>query len=105
MTEIREVTCRPPGKRTKLFFVGLGTAGAILAAWRLALRGTLLDAWLGVGLLLVPTGLEALRGVVAGVRADPYGLHIRTLLRRRSVPWRDIADLQVHPTGITAPGR
>ncbi|MFB7325329.1 PH domain-containing protein [Streptomyces sp. NPDC056190] len=30
------------------------------------------------------------------VSADARGLHLRTLLRRRSVPWGDIAELRVH---------
>jgi len=41
-------------------------------------------------------GIASLHGVTARVSADAYGLHTRTLLRRRSVPWRDIADLRVH---------
>ncbi|MDT0343639.1 PH domain-containing protein [Streptomyces litchfieldiae] len=96
MSDVREVTCRPFWERTLWFFVVLGAAGAGLAVVRVANRGELLDVWLGVGLLLALMGLAALRGVAARVSADARGLHVRTLPRRRSVPWPDIADLRVH---------
>ncbi|MEE1807956.1 PH domain-containing protein [Streptomyces sp. BE133] len=93
MTDAREVTCLPLGRRTLWSFVGLGAAGVSLAALRTAYWGP--DVWLGVGLLLAWVGIASLRAVTARVSADAYGLHSRTLLRRRSVPWRDIADLRV----------
>ncbi|MFF1912889.1 PH domain-containing protein [Streptomyces sp. NPDC058239] len=93
MTDAREVTCRPLGKRTLWSFVGLGAAGAGLAAVRTVYWGP--DVWLGVGLLLALVGIASLRAVTARLSADAYGLHSRTLLRRRSVPWRDVADLRV----------
>ncbi|MFF3910855.1 PH domain-containing protein [Streptomyces sp. NPDC001848] len=95
MTNASEVSCRPRGKRTLWFFVGLGVAGAALVAVRLADTGTLLDAWAGIGLLAALMGIAALHWVTAQVHADAYGVHSRTLLRRRSVPWSDIADLRV----------
>ncbi|MDG9701479.1 PH domain-containing protein [Streptomyces sp. DH37] len=96
MTDAREVTCRPLHTRAWWFLVGLGAAGAVLAAARAAHHGRLLDGWLGAGLLLALVGAVSLHKVTARVRADAYGLHSRTLLRRRSVPWADVADLQVH---------
>ncbi|MFF1648557.1 PH domain-containing protein [Streptomyces sp. NPDC058240] len=33
--------------------------------------------------------------VTTRVSADAYGVHTRTLLRRRSVPWHDIAGLRI----------
>lgn len=39
-------------------------------------------------------GALLLRMVTVSVRADAHGVHIRTWLRRRSVPWSDIADVQ-----------
>ncbi|MGW0531167.1 PH domain-containing protein [Streptomyces sp. NPDC003032] len=100
-----EVTCRPP--RALWFFVGLGTAGAGAAVVRLVRPGRFLDMWLDVwlvvGLLLAVVGLASLHWVTAAVRGDAYGLHYRTLLRRRSVPWSAVADLRVrrsnHPKG------
>ncbi|MEU2686802.1 PH domain-containing protein [Streptomyces hygroscopicus] len=98
MTDVWEVTCRPPGKRTLWAFAGLGAAGAGLAAGRVAYRGELLDLWLGAGLLLGLVGVVSLHAATAAVRADAHGLRSRTLLRRRSVPWRDVADLRVRRT-------
>ncbi|WP_331748545.1 PH domain-containing protein (plasmid) [Streptomyces sp. NBC_00984] len=95
MSDVREVTCPPFRKRPLWFLVGLGGAGACLAAVRLAYRGGLLDVWLGVGLLFALLGVPALSMVTTRVSADAYGVHTRTLLRRRSVPWRDIAGLRI----------
>ncbi|AJE39055.1 PH domain-containing protein [Streptomyces nodosus] len=95
MNDAGEVVCRPSSKRPLWFFVGLGAAGALLAAGRAAFGGGFLDVGVGVGLLLALVGIAALHAVTAQVRADAYGLHSRTLLRRRSVPWRDVADLRV----------
>jgi hypothetical protein len=96
MNGAQHVTCRPLRTRALWFLVVLGAAGAGFAALRVALRGP--DVYAGAGLLLAVGGLAALHRVTARVRADPDGLHIRTLLRRRSVPWRDIADLRLHLT-------
>ncbi|WP_327367164.1 PH domain-containing protein [Streptomyces sp. NBC_01217] len=101
MTNVREVTCRPRGKRTLWSFVGLGAAGAILAAVCTAYWGP--DVWLGVGLLLALVGIASLRAVTARVSADAYGLHFRTLLRRRDVPWRDVADVRVRLKYVNNP--
>ncbi|MEU5837743.1 PH domain-containing protein [Streptomyces diacarni] len=103
MSETREVFCRPPHERALWFFAGLGAVGAVgavSAVVYLGYGGTLLSeamaVWLGAaGLLLALVGLPALHGATARLRADAYGLHSRTLLRRRSVPWSDIADLHV----------
>ncbi|MGY1437083.1 PH domain-containing protein [Streptomyces reniochalinae] len=100
MSETREVFCRPPHERALWFFAGLGAAGAALFVVCLGFHGTLLDGdvdvWLGAaGLLPALLGIPALHGATARLRADAYGLHSRTLLRRRSVPWSDIADLHV----------
>ncbi|MGX1912624.1 PH domain-containing protein [Streptomyces phaeochromogenes] len=93
MTDVREVICHPFGRRVLWFFAGLGAAGAGAAVVRLAYGGP--DVVLGVGLLLVPVGGWALYRATARVRADAYGVHSWTLLRRRSVRWGDIADLRV----------
>ncbi|WP_369204862.1 PH domain-containing protein [Streptomyces sp. PU-14G] len=100
MSETREVSCRPPHERALWYFAGLGAAGAVSAVVCLGYGGTLLEGgvgvWLGAaGLLLALLGMPALHGATARLRADAYGLHSRTLLRRRSVPWADIADLHV----------
>ncbi|MGW5635575.1 PH domain-containing protein [Streptomyces sp. NPDC003832] len=41
----------------------------------------------------------------AEVRADAAGLHIRTPLRRRTVPWADIADLRPRVTALPRGGQ
>lgn len=96
MSGAEDVICRLPGKRLPWFLVGLGAVGAGVAVARLARPGSPLDVWPVVGLALVPVGLMALHWVTVCVRGDAYGLHCRTLLRRRSVPWSDVADLRVH---------
>ena len=98
MNDVGEVTCRPRGTRGFRFFAGLGAAGAVLAALHAAFQGEFLDVWSGVGLLLALVGIAALQKVTARVSADAYGLHCRTLLRRRTVPWHDVADLHVRLT-------
>ncbi|MTE22375.1 PH domain-containing protein [Streptomyces sp. TRM43335] len=92
----REVICRPLRRRALWCFVALGAAGAGSAVARLAYRGEPLDVWLGVGLLLSLVGVASLHSVTARVSADTHGLRSRTLARRRSVSWRDVADLRVH---------
>ncbi|GGT29587.1 hypothetical protein P6B95_15190 [Streptomyces atratus] len=64
MTDAREVTCLPLGRRTLWSFVGLGAAGVSLAAVRTAYWGP--DVWLGVGLLLAWVGSASLRAVTWG---------------------------------------
>ncbi|MFI6940913.1 PH domain-containing protein [Streptomyces sp. NPDC050418] len=44
--------------------------------------------------LFVLLGVWMLRMVTISVRADAYGIHVRTWLRRRRVPWADVADVQ-----------
>ncbi|MFE9647379.1 PH domain-containing protein [Streptomyces sp. NPDC006365] len=52
---------------------------------------------------MTDVGAVIFRAVAVRVRADAYGLHSRTLLRHRDVPWSDVADLrvllQVHRNG------
>ncbi|MEV0924473.1 PH domain-containing protein [Streptomyces spongiicola] len=96
MTDIREVVCRPHPSRGLRFVLGLGAAGAILAAVRLACRGNLLDPWAHGGLFVASVGFAYLYPATARVSADARGLHSRTLLRRRSLPWHDVADLHVY---------
>ncbi|GAA2406988.1 PH domain-containing protein [Streptomyces glaucosporus] len=97
MTSTGEVICRSPWRRALWFFAGLGAAGAVLAAACTAYRGP--DVlWAAVGLLSALVGAASLHSATARVRADAYGLHTWTLLRRRSVPWQDVADLRVHLT-------
>ncbi|QOV36895.1 PH domain-containing protein [Streptomyces ferrugineus] len=101
MSGVREVTCRPRLKPTVRRFVVLAAAGAILsgtglAVVRVAYRDGPADAWVCVGLFAALLGVVFLYGAVAKVRADAYGVRSRTLLRRRSVPWHDIADLRVY---------
>ena len=94
MTEVREVIYRPRSRRTLWFCVASGAAGAGAAGVWTVYRGP--DAlWLTVGASLAFVGLVAVHLVTARVDADAHGLRSRTLLRRWSVPWYDVADLQI----------
>ncbi|WP_435208133.1 PH domain-containing protein [Streptomyces sp. bgisy034] len=101
MSGVREVTCRSHLKRPVRRLVALAAAGASLAGTglavvRVAYGDGLVDVWVYVGLFVALLGVACLHGAVVQMSADAYGVHSRTLLRRRSVPWRDIADLRVY---------
>ncbi|MGC9538315.1 PH domain-containing protein [Streptomyces sp. UG1] len=101
MSGVPEVTCRPQLKRSVRRFVVFASAGVILAGTgpavvRVAYGGGPADAWVYVGLFAALLGVVFLYGAVAQVSADAYGVRSRTLLRRRRVPWHDIADLRVY---------
>lgn len=101
MNDVREVVCRPGLKRPVRRFV-VSAAGAVVLAgvWLVVVGGTDwgggrdVRPYAGAGVTLA--GIVFLHWAVAQVRADAYGVHARTVLRRRSVPWGDIADLRVH---------
>lgn len=96
MNDAREVICRPLQNRALWFLVGLGAAGAGVATVRMAYWGAFVDVWVFVGLTAAVVGVACLHGATARVSADARGLHSRTLLRRWSMPWHDIADLRVY---------
>lgn len=95
MTDVvPEVICRPRSRRALWFSVAFGAAGAGAAAVWTAYRGP--DVlWLTAGASLGIVGLVSLHLVTARVDADAHGLRSRTLLRRWSVPWSEVADLQL----------
>ncbi|MFE6667577.1 PH domain-containing protein [Streptomyces sp. NPDC057697] len=95
MSDVREVIFRPRRRGAWWFMAGLGGAGALLAVVRGAYRGTFLDVWLGVGVLLALLGVLALGVVTTRVSADAYGVRSRTPLRRLSVPWSDVSGLRI----------
>ncbi|MEV5530956.1 PH domain-containing protein [Streptomyces prunicolor] len=95
MTDVPEVICRPRSPRALWFCVAFAAAGVAAAVVWTVYRGP--DAlWLLIpGAALAFVGLVALHLVTAQVDADAYGLRSRTLLRRWSVPWHEVADLQL----------
>ncbi|WP_307125422.1 PH domain-containing protein [Streptomyces sp. B1I3] len=95
MTDVREMSRGPVRNRALWFFVVLGAAGALLAVVRTACRGGPVDGWVFAGALLALPGLVCLHAATAEIGADAHGLRTRTLLRRRCLPWRDVADLGV----------
>lgn len=95
MGDVGEVVCRAGRRRNGWIAVGIGTAGAALCAVCAAIAAGV-EWWLGLALALAAMTLVSLNLLVARVRADAYGLHTRTMLRRRSVPWRDVVDIRVH---------
>jgi hypothetical protein len=48
------------------------------------------------GLALAVVTAACLHAATARVGADAYGLHTRTLLCRRNVPWSEVDDLRIH---------
>ncbi|XHM65010.1 PH domain-containing protein [Streptomyces nigra] len=97
MNSVPQVTCRTRSRRPLWFFVGLGVAGLVLAVARLVGTGGVPDRWVAAGAcVLVPIGFVGMYGLAVRVHADARGLSYRTLLRRRSVAWGDVADVRVH---------
>ena len=97
-----EVSCRPPGRRVLLFFAGLSAAGAGAALVRCGVPGAGRVA--GGRRAARAAGRRGAPKATARVRADTYGVHSWTLLRRRSVRWGDIADLRVRLKYANTPG-
>ncbi|MGC5410969.1 PH domain-containing protein, partial [Streptomyces sp. DT225] len=94
MAETGEVICRVPSRRAMWWGVGVGAAGAVVAALRAGHLGGPLDPWFAVGVLVALVGLFFLYAATARLSAGAYGLCSRTLLRRRTVPWSRIVDLR-----------
>ncbi|MEU2714537.1 PH domain-containing protein [Streptomyces sp. NPDC007205] len=94
-----DLVYRSPWKRTVRWLVPLGAGGVLLAAVGSAGAGgpadTLPLVLATLGLCLVAAAVWSLYLVTGWTRADAYGLHSWTLLRRRSVPWQEVADLLV----------
>ncbi|MFC9950844.1 PH domain-containing protein [Streptomyces prasinus] len=101
MNEAREVICRSQWAKTLWVLVGLGVTGVVSALLLWAFTG--LAVWPAVAVLSAVAALAPLNKAVARVRADAHGVHSRTLLRRRSVRWSDIADLQVRLKYVQKP--
>ncbi|WP_043667015.1 PH domain-containing protein [Streptomyces xylophagus] len=94
MTEVRDVICRPGSPRALWFFATCTAAGAVAAAGWAVYRGPYVP-WLTVAASLVLIGLLTVHLVTARVDADARGLRSRTLLRRWSVSWDEVADVRV----------
>ncbi|KUO22016.1 PH domain-containing protein [Streptomyces dysideae] len=99
MPEAPDMTCRPLISRPGRLAAG---SGAVVGAW--AFLTVVLHAerwgkwfvlWMTVGLTVVLIAVLLLLWATAQVRADAYGVHSRMMLRRRSVPWSEIADLHI----------
>ncbi|MFD3821341.1 PH domain-containing protein [Streptomyces sp. NPDC058625] len=93
MSDAREVTCRSQWSGALWFLVGFGATGAASAVLLRALMG--LAVWPVAAVLSAVAAVAAMDRATAWVRADARGVHSRTLLRRRSVRWSDVADLRV----------
>ncbi|WP_329040053.1 PH domain-containing protein [Streptomyces sp. NBC_00178] len=94
MTDTPDVIPRRRRRRAARYSAVLVAAGAGLAAVRPACGAGFPDLWSAVGLLLALLGLVCLYAATARVTADDHGLRSRTLLRRRSMPWSDVAELR-----------
>lgn len=108
------VVIRFPRAPAVWVFLALGALAVPVAAGCVAYRITRLGADApfhaadGVGiasLLFLLLGGWVLRMVTVSVRADADGVRVRTWLRRRSVPWSDVADVlqlvKTHRNGQT----
>ncbi|MET9555333.1 PH domain-containing protein [Streptomyces sp. NPDC006645] len=97
------VVIRYPRTSAVWVLLALGALALPVAAGCVAYRVT----WLGadapfqagdvvgiVSLVFLLLGGWVLRMVTVSVRADADGVRVRTWLRRRSVPWSDVADVQ-----------
>lgn len=93
MAGVEEVIFRSRWRRAQWVVVAITAPGAALAVVGLVLGGPVPLAV--VGALCLTAAGAALRSATAEVRADAHGIRTRTLTGRRSVPWRDVADLAV----------
>ncbi|TQK97579.1 hypothetical protein FB563_2555 [Streptomyces puniciscabiei] len=77
----------------------LGAGGGLLAGAGPGCAGVLPDTLplvlVTLGVCMVGAAMWSLYLVTGWARADAHGLHCWTLLRRRSVPWQEVADLLV----------
>ncbi|WP_405692895.1 PH domain-containing protein [Streptomyces sp. NBC_01185] len=96
MADAGEVSAHPLRRRALWCSAALGAAGAGLTGVGAVDGGGLLDVRVAVGLPLALLGLVLLYAATTRVSADAYGLRTRTLLRRRNMPWSDIADLRTY---------
>jgi hypothetical protein len=99
MPEAPDLTCRPLIRRPGRVFAGFGAVVGIWAFLTVLLPterwGKWFVLWMTVGLTVVLTAVVMLLWATAQVRADAYGVHSRMMLRRRSVPWSEVADLHI----------
>ncbi|WP_431981497.1 PH domain-containing protein [Streptomyces qinglanensis] len=95
MTETWNVPCSAPWRRALWISAALGTAVTGLAAARAIHLGTPPSPWSGIGPLVALISFALLRAVSHQVTADADGVHLRSLLRRRHIPWRDISDFHI----------
>ncbi|MFJ5305377.1 PH domain-containing protein [Streptomyces sp. NPDC088350] len=94
MSEVHEVTWRAGARRALWFLFACAAAGAVVAAGWAVYRGPYAP-WPAIAASLALIGLLTLRLVTARVDADARGLRSRTLLRRWSVPWDEVAEVRV----------
>ncbi|MDT0265701.1 PH domain-containing protein [Streptomyces sp. DSM 44915] len=92
---------RSPYRRAAWSVILIGAVAAALGAARLAHAGP--DWWAGAGLLLALSGVACLPVIFARLDADAHGLRYRRVLRRRELPWAEIADLRVRLKHTRAP--
>lgn len=96
MTDTPEALCRPRWGKTLWGFVALGSSGMLPAGAVVGLTGELV--WLIPALLCTLVTWSALYRATTRVRADHIGLSSRTLLRRRSARWSEVAELRLQVT-------
>ncbi|MGW6906973.1 PH domain-containing protein [Streptomyces sp. NPDC054940] len=99
MSEAPDMTCRPLIRRPGRVFAGFGAVVGVWAFLTVLLPterwGKWFVLWMTVGLTVVLTAILVLLWATAEVRADAYGVRSRMMLRRRNVPWSEVADLHI----------
>ncbi|MEU3948978.1 PH domain-containing protein [Streptomyces sp. NPDC029526] len=95
MSEPREVICRPRWAGALWFLAALGAAGTVAGVVLAVAGGTATVPWLVAALLCAAGGVSAVHRATGQVRADARGLYVGSLLRGRTVPWSEVADLRV----------
>ncbi|MEW2518701.1 PH domain-containing protein [Actinacidiphila alni] len=94
--EREDVVCGPLQQRLLWGFVGLAPVGAVLVVVGVVIGGGSTAGLVIAGAVVGVVGIGCVHPATARVRADAYGVHSSTVLRRRHVPWGDIADLEVY---------
>lgn len=86
--------CRVPARNVTWWGTAVCAGAAIVAVLLARHRREVLDAAFWLSTVIALMGPAFLYLATARLAADAHGLHSRTLLRRRTVPWSRVADLR-----------
>lgn len=90
------LTFESQGKNSWWVPCGIGAAVLMVTGVRWQLVGSPVDNWVLFGLCLgIPLTISAPYLASGQLHVDACGVRIRTPLRRSSIPWRDVVEIQV----------